>query len=432
MPPNVLFITCHDLGRHLNCYGRHTVRSDALDALAEDGVLFENAFCTAPQCSPSRAALHTGRHAHTVGMMGLAHRPFGWRLRAGEHHLAGLLREAGFETILLGVQHLTRTPEVAALGYDHYEREEPVVPAPELAARAEAFLLDAGRRERPFYLEVGFFEPHRPYDWGGAQPDDSKGVGVPPYLADTPEAREEFRALQGAIRRLDEGVGRILAVLDKGGLAENTWLIFVTDHGIAMPWAKCTLYDPGIEVALIMRWPAAGVGGGKRYRELISHVDVAPTILEGLGLPIPAEMHGRSFWHLLQGLPYRPNSHVFAEKTFHTAYEPVRCIRTETHKLIVNFEIDTRLNVPDDVRTGPLYASLAAELVGQRDPIELYNLREDPLERTNLAGRFEVAEVERELRGQLLAWMQATHDPLLEGPVASPFYGMVLERLLGH
>lgn len=428
MMPNILFITCHDLGRYLGCYGYETVSSPALDDLADQGTLFANNFCTAPQCSPSRAALHTGRHAHTVGMLGLAHSPFGWRLNPDEKHIASHLRDAGYETALWGVQHLTKTRDVATLGYDWYDKVDPVVAAPQLAARVADFLLDPERRKRPFYVEVGFFEPHRPYDWGGAEPDESRGTQIPPYLPDTPEARAEFAAVQGAISQLDGGIALVLKALNQSGLEEDTWVIFASDHGLAMPRAKCTLYDPGIETALIMRWPA-GISGGKRYMQLTSHVDVFPTIMEGLGLPAPANLHGRSYWSLLQQELYQPDDCIFGEKTFHTAYEPMRCIRTADWKLIVNFEVDTRVNVPDDIRQGPLYASQVGLFVGERPHVELYDLTSDPGETNNLAGHQDLGDVEQDLKRRLIAWMQETGDPLLHGAVASPYYESVIQDL---
>lgn len=427
--PHILFITSHDLGRHLGCYGRETVTSPALDQLAAGGVLFENSFCTAPQCSPSRAALHTGRHAHAVGMHGLAHSPFSWRLHPDESHLAAILKTAGYDTALCGVQHLTSTREVAGLGYDVYRIDDPVRPAPELAEEAAAYLRATRRHERPFYLEVGFYEPHRPYDWGGATPDAQHGVGVVDYLPDDDAAREEFAALQGSILQLDNAVGEILAVLEQEGLAENTWVIFAVDHGLAMPRAKCTLYDPGIEAALIMRWPAAGLAGGRRYDYLVSHVDVVPTVLEALGLTPTQPLHGRSLWPLLQGKAYEPNDAIFAEKTFHTAYEPMRGIRTERHKLIVNLEVDTKVSIPDDIREGLIYPGMIDQLTGQRPYLELYDLAVDPGETNNLAGDPDLADVEESLRDQLLNWMRQTDDPLLKGPVASPYYSAALQAL---
>jgi N-sulfoglucosamine sulfohydrolase len=100
---SILFLTCHDLGQHLGCYGQTTVTSPALDALAAGGVRFDSSFCTAPQCSPSRASLHTGRYPHSAGVMGLAHPPYGWRLDPGERHMAQILAQAGYSTTLVGM-----------------------------------------------------------------------------------------------------------------------------------------------------------------------------------------------------------------------------------------------------------------------------------------------------------------------------------------
>ncbi|GAB4442922.1 MAG: sulfatase [Anaerolineae bacterium] len=432
MRPNILLLNAHDLGRHLSCYGRRTIVTPALQALSEQGVTFDNSFCTAPQCSPSRAALHTGRYPHAVGMMGLAHAPFNWRLHPDEQHMAQRLHAVGYETALIGNQHLTESrlmlENPAALGF---ETALPDAPARELAAQAAAFLSRRAEAARPFYLEVGFVEPHRPYDWGGAQPDDSQGVSIPPYIPESPEARADFAALQGIIRVMDEGVGIILRALQESGLADNTWVIFTTDHGVAMPRAKCTLYDPGIETALIMHWPGGGLTGGRRVAELVSHVDMAPTMLDALGLPIPDTLHGRSYWPLLQGRAYEPRREVFAEKTYHTMYEPMRGIRTATHKLIVNFAEDVAINVPADIQLSPIYPLMLGQITQHRPHVELYALQSDPWEQTNIAGAREVAEVERDLKRRLFAWMEQTGDPLLRGLPPSPYYHETMRQLRG-
>ena len=423
---NILFFTCHDLGRHLGCYGHPTIHSPALDALAGQGVRLANAFCTAPQCSPSRAALHTGRYPHATGVLGLAHPPFGWRLAPPEKHLAQRLAEAGYLTALVGMQHLIEHGHAEELGY---ARVWPVAPAGEEAETAAAVLRELAAGDRPFYLEVGFEEPHRPYDTGGAQPDDSRGVEVPPYLPDGPEARRDLAAFQGAVRVMDAAVGRTLAALDALGLAAGTWVVFSADHGIAMPRAKGTLYDPGIEVARLMRWPDGGLQARPPFAPLVSNVDIVPTLLEGLGLPLPDTLQGRSLWPLLHGVRGTPRAEIFAEKTFHTYYEPMRAVRTTTHKYIANFEISTAVDVPADVRESPIYPLMLPELDRARPYVELYDLAADPWEQTNLAGRPEVAATEADLRGRLRHWMQETADPLLQGPIASPYYHEALRRL---
>jgi N-sulfoglucosamine sulfohydrolase len=356
-------------------------------------------------------------------VLGLAHPPFGWRLDPTVPHVAQILREAGYSTTLVGMQHLIDRGSAHELGY---ATVLPVAPAYEEAETARTLLKEL---PQPWYLEVGFEEPHRPYDFGGAQPDDALGVAIPGYLPDVPEARQDLAAFQGAIRQMDAGVGRILAGLDELGLAESTCVIFATDHGTAMPRAKCTLYDPGIEVALLWRWPSAGISGGRVVQELISNVDVTPTLLDGLGINARAGMHGKSFWPLLRGTQYTARDEIFAEKTFHTYYEPMRAIRTERHKLIVNFEVSTRVDVPSDIRQSPIYPLMLGEFDEVRPPIELYDLHADPWEQDNLAGAPEYLRIEMDLRQRLLAWMQETHDPLLAGPVASPYYADSLRWL---
>jgi arylsulfatase A-like enzyme len=305
----------------------------------------------------------------------------------------------------------------------------PVSPAEEEASQTVALLRDLALQDRPFYLEVGFEEPHRPYDFGGAEPDLSRGVAVPRYLPDAPESRADLAAFQGAIRQMDRGVGRILASLDELGLFERTLVVFVTDHGAAMPRAKGTLYDPGIEVAQLMRWAERGLKGGKTVEHLVSNVDVTPTLIEALDLPSPPDLHGRSFWAGLHGQPYTPREEIFAEKTFHTYYEPMRAVRTGGHKLILNFEVSTRVDVPADIRESPIYPLMLREFGEVRQPVELYDLERDPWEQSNVAGDQSLLEVETDLRARLLGWMQETDDPLLRGPVASPYYADAMRRL---
>ncbi|HEV7666392.1 MAG TPA: sulfatase [Chloroflexota bacterium] len=429
-PASVLFFTCHDLGQHLGCYGQPTVTSPALDQLAASGVRFARGFCTAPQCSPSRASLHTGRYPHSTGVLGLAHAPYGWRLDPRERHVAQLLAAAGYSTTLVGMQHLIERGSAYELGY---ERVLPVAPAFDEADAAISLLGELSAADQPFYLEVGFEEPHRPYDFGGALPDTSRGVAVPAYLPDVPEAREDFAAFQGSIRQMDTAVGRILHALDDLDLTEQTCVIFATDHGAAMPRAKCTLYDPGIEIALLWRWPSAGIAGGAVISDLVSNVDVTPSLLEGLGLPPPPNLHGRSFWNKIAASPttsaYVPRDEIFAEKTFHTYYEPMRAIRTAHHKLIVNFEVSTRVDVPSDIRESPIYPLMLRQLDDVRPPVELYDLQADQWEQRNLADAPHVAALQTDLRQRLLGWMAETDDPLLRGPVASPYYADALARL---
>ncbi len=425
--PNIVMVITHDTGQHIGPYGVKTVDTPNMDRLAEEGVRFSNSFCTAPQCSPSRAGLVTGRYPHANGVMGLVHSLFQWAFKPDEKPIAKLLDSAGYQCVLFGQQHETSKPDM--LGF------EEVLPGRmclEVADTFAEFLQKRKSEERPLYAQIGFFETHRPFKRpDNYQPYQEKGITVPAYLTDGPLTREELAWFQGLVGFADRGLGAVMDAVEQTGMAENTIFIYTTDHGIAFPRAKCTLYDPGIEVALLMRWPEGGVAGGKVHEEFVSNVDVLPTLLEAAGQPVLDNIQGQSFLPLLQGRTYTSRTEVFAEKTFHTGYDPMRAIRTQRYKYIHNLEINHKVEVPSDIQMGGAFLEMAAELAGQHLYVELYDLQNDPVEKENLAGKPEFAEVENDLRQRLLAWMEATHDPLLEGPVASPFYAHSLARLRG-
>jgi arylsulfatase A-like enzyme len=428
--PNILFMVSHDLGRHLGCYGVATVRSPNLDRLAAEGVRLSNSFCVAPQCSPSRAALFTGRYPHSNGVMGLTHAGFGWDLNPGERHMADLLREAGYRTALVGVQHERRRAEDTR--YDSVDLCRPVRTAQTVKDRAVACLEEMARGYAPFFLQVGFFEPHRRFDHGGATPDREAGVTVPPFVKDEPSSREDFAAYQGAIRSLDTGVGGILDAVDRLGLRENTLVVFTVDHGMPFPLAKCSLYDPGLEVAFLARWPERGWNGGRVCDPMIPNIDMLPTMLAALGVETPGSVQGRSFLALLDGRPYGRRAEMFAEMTDHDYYDPMRCIRTETHKLIVFFSYAKGyMNPTQQLR--PLSAEndkwSARWPDCRHETVELYDLRSEPWEKTNRAQDPACAETRRRLLARLHDWMVETDDPLLRGAVTCPPHEQALAAL---
>ena len=423
--PNILLAICHDLGRHVGCYGVDTVQSPHIDGLAAEGVRFTRNFCTAPQCSPSRAAMMTGRYPHANGILGLSHGPFAWEMHPGERHIARICGENGYDTVLSGVQHVTQRPET--LGFD--EIFGGTRTCDEVSRRFCTWLADRPKTAKPFYAQVGYFEPHRRFDRGGVTPDDTLGVHIPPYLKDCDETRAELAAMQGAIRKMDAAFGEILVALERTGNADDTLVIFTADHGIAFPRAKCTLYDPGIGTAFILRWPGGKISGGRTCDALVSNVDMVPTLLDLLNVEHPANLQGRSFLPLLRDVTRKHRQEIFAEKTFHTFYDPMRCIRTDRYKYIANFHRGYRVEVPTDIQAGDTYRAMLDDLSGPRADFELYDLETDPNETENLAGKPEHHEVEVDLRRRLYDWMKDTGDPLLAGPVASPTYLRVLHGL---
>jgi N-sulfoglucosamine sulfohydrolase len=420
--PNVVLFISHDTGRFVSPYGVRTVHTPTFERLAAESVLFENAFCTAPQCSPSRAALVTGRYPHSNGVMGLTHHDYAWSLHPSERPVAKLFGASGYQTWLLGLQHETRDDR--ALGFDHSDLW---FEAAGLPPRLQSALASRDH-SRPFYCQLGCVETHRPWEMPGCPPDSSLGVAVPAYLHNGPETRTDLAAFQGMIRRLDQELGRLLDLLDQHGLQDNTILVVTTDHGIAMPMAKSTLRDPGIETLLLMRYPGGGWLPGQRVRDLVSNVDILPTLLEACGLEVPDEVQGTSFLPILQGQASPSRDAVYAEKTFHDSYDPMRCVRTERFKYNRYFEKAAYHPVPADI----LESGASRELgrVPREGFEELFDLEQDPDERNNLAENADYGQVCHEMRARLAAWMVETDDPLLEGPIGGPFYHKSVSTLL--
>jgi arylsulfatase A-like enzyme len=404
--PNILYIHSHDTGRYTAAYG-HALATPATARLAEAGVVFRQAFSAAPTCSPSRAALLTGQAPHSAGMLGLAHR--GFALHDPQQHLAHTLRAAGYTTALAGVQHEADDPRM--LGYQHVV--SPVAPAALLAERAAAFLATA---PQPFFLSVGFVETHRPYPDAGPPPH---ALRVPAPLPDTPETRRDMAGYAAMVQQLDVGIGAVLAALDASGARDHTLVVLTTDHGLAMPLMKCTLTDHGIGVSLIMHGPG-GFAGGQICDALVSHIDIAPTVCELLGLARPAWYHGRSLLPLVDGRAHEVNDAIFAEVTYHAAYEPQRAVRTRRYKYIRRFEPISPVlpNVDDSPSKDILLHSGWRERPAAAE--QLYDLLFDPNEMQNLIDDPRFAGVATALRARLADWMAATGDPLLAGPVPLP------------
>lgn len=419
--PNIVVVICHDLGQHLECYGVSDVRSPNIDAFAASGIRFENSFCTAPQCSPSRGALWTGRYPHANGLVGLAHAGFANELNPDERHLAQILGDAGYETRLFGTQHESKDP--ARLGYQHVHKGWL---CGELATEFETFLSQRHETDTPLFAQIGFFEPHRPFPHDDVELLPQDQLTVPPYMPDIPEVREDLADLEASIASADQAFGRILQAIRTSAVADDTIILFTADHGIAFTHAKMTLYDPGIEVPLMLSAP--GIEGGRTFDEMISNVDVLPTLLDLIGLPKADNLHGRSFASLLRNQPYESNQAIFGEKTYHTYYDPMRAIRTDRWKLIANFEFAPWQEMSPDFDCNTKgYVETAKALNPPYDqmyhpPLELYDLQADPCEQTNLAEVPEHCHARDELVCALRQWMQDTGDPLLDGPMAQGAY----------
>jgi N-sulfoglucosamine sulfohydrolase len=411
MTPNIVYLHSHDTGRYVQPYG-HQIVTPNIQRLADQGLLFRQALCAAPSCSGSRACLLTGQWAHVNGMTGLAHR--GWTLHDYGRHIVHPLRAAGYWSALIGEQHLSIDPSV--LGYDHVvdvgtTRVHSIAPA--------ATQLLRSRPPQPFFLSIGFFETHREFFEPSSVRDALYGA-PPAHLPDTPETRADMASFKASARSLDQGVGAVLHALDEQGLADDTLVVLTTDHGLPFPGAKGTLSDRGLGVMLIVRGPG-GFHGGHVTDALVSQVDLYPTLCELAGAPAPDGLHGHSLMPLVRKEAAQVRDELFAELTYHAAYDPQRAIRTRRHKLIRHFGDHLEPVLPN-VDDSPSKDLLIAAGWGRhpRPREELYDLLMDPGEMRNLAGTATHADVEDELSAALEVWMRDTEDPLLDGPVAPP------------
>lgn len=436
--PNIIIMVSHDTGRHISPYGITTVETPNAEKLAEEGVLFTNSFCTSPGCCPSRAGLFSGRSPHSVGMLGQAGAWAGFRFSSKATHAATHFKNLGYETMLLGLAH-----EVAGagcpdsyfdgIGFDLLRRDDNLS-SDTLHEKISGILDGRNTPEKPFYLQIGTWETHMKYLRYGVVPYTEKGVTVPesPVLGDGTGTRLHFAELQGAVNRLDEGLGQVMRILEERGIADDTILVFTTDHGLPVPREKTTLYDRGLGVFLIIRFPGV-FRKGIRTDGLVSNIDVLPTLIEAAGGEIPGEIEGRSFYPALVGANCSFSEMIFAEKTFHTSYDPVRCVRTRQYKYIFNFESVRPENYCLDIYNKPVLLENFTNLDKSANRFdELYDIVNDPLELKNLAGEEGFQEIRNKMADALVKWMSETDDPLLNGPVASPKFYKRIDWLKKH
>ncbi len=413
--PNILYLHSHDTGRYVSPYG-FDVPTPNIQRLAEQGLLFRQAFCTNPTCSASRSSLLTGQWPHNNGMTGLAHR--GWTLNDYGHHVIRTLHAHGYHSALCGVQHVANHRE--GKPWDIIGYKEHLTGSDDRAAMAVDWLKNAP--SEPFFLSCGFVETHRkfPEPACDCRQTDPRYTRPPLPILDTPETRADMAAFNTIARTLDAKMGRVLDTLEESGLADRTLVICTTDHGIAFPRMKCNLEDSGIGVMLIMRGPG-GFTGGRALDGIVSHLDIFPTLCDYLGIEPPDWLQGASLMPLVRGEAEEVREELFAEVNWHAAYEPLRAARTRRWKYIKRYDGRTRPVLPncDDSLTKTAWMEHGW---AERPPYQeaLFDLVFDPNETDNLAADPAHADVLADMRARLQRWMEETDDPLLAGPVPAP------------
>ena len=437
--PNILLIVSEDNGPELGCYGDPYAMTPRLDHLADEGIRFDRAFVPQAGCSQSRASFLTGLYPHQHGQIGLA--TWGFRLYHDDiPNLPRLLKAAGYRTGIIGKLHVN--PE-SAFPFDFHEIKSANFARNTLsdyAMHADAFIR-AG--EEPFFLSVNYPDAHDPWvrqiESLPANPQGPRDVKAMAYIGiDPPGMREMVADYYNCLSRLDTLVGDLMDVLDRSGKADNTIVIYIGDHGADMLRGKRTCYEGGLRVPMLMRWPGKIIPQVRS--ELVSTIDLMPTLLSASGVEPPSGLAGRALQPLFTPGVVLWRTHYFAEYHTHAAapnYFPQRCVRTDRFKLIENL-LPGEVHPDYDLTLSKLTKEAAnRRIVGGLDltrviaeadtPVkqayarmrqpsryELYDLVHDPYEFHDLSDSPEHADVLRELQGELKAWREQTSDPLLD------------------
>ena len=473
---NIIFFITDDESPTLGCYGDPVAVSPNADALAADGTVFLNAFATTASCSASRSVIMSGLHNHKNGQFGHQHHfhKFASFYDVASLALPRVLAKAGYRTARIGKYHVA--PEQVYLFEQTLKGNGRN--AVQMAEQSKAFI--TAEDKRPFFLYFGTSDPHRgggkdrssklelKPDLFGNKPNRNKHEGVeevffdpdkvrvPSFLTDNSETREELAHYYQSCARIDQGLGRLIAILKEADLYDKTLIVFTSDHGMAFSGGKTTVYEPGLRVPFVVRNPYEK-SRGVRSKALISHVDITPSLLDfagGLDPRVngprdwisPKELwkgqpfvtgenrsggmdfrtyHGKS-WIPLLGKPEATHwKSIFASHTFHEIqmYYPMRVVRDTKYKLIWNIAHPLPYPFASDLwvasswqsqyRLGP-DAPYGHKTVGayiNRPAFELYDISDDPDETRNLALEPGFTSLLMEYKTKLENRQKALEDP---------------------
>lgn len=427
--PNVIFFIADDVSwNDYGCYGNSAARTPHIDALAKNGIRFDQAYLTASSCSPSRSSIITGRYPHNNGKAAELHQPISWNLP----WFPELLRDAGYYTAISGKHHMTSTK------------------GPNGETRPQPFdLVDGGRskensgghanwvkttqdrpQDKPFFFWFAAYDAHRGWDADKQWDADrygpmhkAKDVIVPPFLVDDQQTREDLASYYNEVTRFDHYIGAVVAELKEQVELDNTLIFVLADNGRPFPRAKTRIHDSGMKTALVAHWPKGIRTAGRASDSLVSVIDLAPTVLTAAGLKPAPTMQGVSMLPLLQNTAPSIRQFAFSEHNWHDYEAHGRGIRGNGFLLLKNSRPELALQGPADSVRSPSFVALqtkrdASQLtaaqadvfLAPRPLVELYDLKADPHQLNNLAGNPEFAARQKELSRVLETWIDETHD----------------------
>ncbi|GAB4042911.1 sulfatase family protein [Spirosoma litoris] len=437
-PTNIIFILSDDHSApFLSSYGYPSIKTPNIDRLAQEGIRYTRAYTTAPQCVLSRAALMTGRSTLDIQMT-----RFSAPLPADVITYPELLRKAGYYTGICGrTFHLNgnRGVKESAVVYDKYGLETfknrvdylRTTPNSDTIQLQYKEFLDKAPKNKPFFLQVGYSDPHRVFTAKQFEPDPAT-LTLPEGWPDTKLVREDFAAYLGEIQRLDGDVGQLLDEIKKRGLDQNTLVVFIGDNGGALLRGKGTLYNLGINVPLIARHPSL-VKAGQVNTAIISGEDIAPAFLQVAGVDIPKNMTGKSLVPSFQQASYEPHDYVFSVRGAHGHGLPTSTVHFDLGRTIIGSRYKLIYNAlwqlpytPVDFAAQPFWLDLTQRhaegklnpkidqrlFAARREMFELFDLEKDPNEFTNLIDDEQHQDIVHDLKTRLQEWMILNRDYL--------------------
>lgn len=414
--PNIVWIITEDISLELGCYQDKTVQTPNVDKLAAEGMRFTNAFVTSPVCSPSRSAMITGMYQTTIGAQNhRSHRDDGYKLPSPVKPITSYLKEAGYYTVLGEVKE----NGISGYGKTDYNFD------------ADKSIFDSndwkGRKQgQPFFAQLMVSVTHRGPVWKGAvqqhQPQiNPDKVQLPPFYPNVPIAREDWATYLESIQLMDSYIGNVLKRLDDEGLSNNTVVIFISDHGRCMIRDKQFLYDGGIQIPFVIRWPDH-IKPGSVNSNLVSSIDISATVLQVAGVKHPYYMEGNA----LLGKDVKVRDHVIAARDrMDETIDKMRCVRTKQFKYIRNFYPKWPYMQPNRYKeteypvwnllkqmneSGQLTPDQALFAAPSKPAEELYAIQKDPFELHNLALDANYEKHLNELRVILDEWIAKTGD----------------------
>jgi uncharacterized sulfatase len=406
--PNIIFYLADDQDVYdYGCYGNEKVNTPAVDRLASEGILFENAFTAQAICAPSRSQLYTGNYPLKNGCY-MNHIP----TKRNQVSTTNYMKNFGYEVILAGKSHVA-PKEVFSWSREWQPIDKEDLPRPYLPLDSIKSYFESA--SKPFCMYITSEYPHGPYfDEPAGTPDDYKFF---PFNDQGIENPNKLKGMAGYYRNIHEDNKQLEKILDwvDEYLDENTLFIYSADHGLS---GKFTVYDRGLNVPFVVRWPSV-IKPNTRSEVMIHYTDVLPTFMEIAGGKEPENIDGSSFLHVLKGQEKEIHEYVYGvqtrQNTWHTAVFPARCIRSKEYKYIINFNSEEVVNKN---LTGNKYVDAFIKIGAARfDKVpyeELYNLKEDPYEQNNLAKNDQYDSIKSQLKNRLFEWMNDQDDFLAE------------------